>query len=81
MTTLAGTRTAEMSQLMAGASAMGVALSEAQAGKLLDYLDLLQKWNKAYNLTAVRQRSVNHARGLLQIERLGQVFHRAVLHC
>ena len=41
---------------MAGASAMGVALSEAQAGKLLDYLDLLQKWNKAYNLTAVRER-------------------------
>lgn len=41
---------------MTGATAMGIALSEAQAEKLLDYLDLLQKWNKAYNLTAVRER-------------------------
>ncbi len=65
MTTLAGTRTAEMSQLMAGASAMGVALSEAQAAKLLDYLDLLQKWNKAYNLTAVRERSAMLVQHLL----------------
>lgn len=65
MTTLAGTRTAEMSQLMAGASAMGVALSETQAGKLLDYLDLLQKWNKAYNLTAVRERSAMLVQHLL----------------
>ncbi len=45
-----------MAQLLAGAAEMGVPLSEAQAGKLLDYLDLLQKWNKAYNLTAVRER-------------------------
>ncbi len=50
---------------MAGASAMGVALSETQAGKLLDYLDLLQKWNKAYNLTAVRERSAMLVQHLL----------------
>lgn len=35
---------------------MNVPLSQAQTGKLLDYLDLLQKWNKTYNLTAVRER-------------------------
>ena len=37
-----------------GASAMGVALSEGQRTQLADYLALLQKWNKVYNLTAVR---------------------------
>ena len=46
----------EQAYLLVGAAAMGVPLSETQAGKLLDYLDLLQKWNKAYNLTAVRER-------------------------
>lgn len=58
MTTVADSaaRCAEVGQLLAGAHEMGVALTEVQAGQLLDYLDLLQKWNKAYNLTAVRER-------------------------
>ena len=56
MSEFANTRQSEIAQLLAGAADMGVALSEVQAGKLLDYLDLLQKWNKAYNLTAVRER-------------------------
>lgn len=42
------------SQLQAGAAALGVALSEHETAQLLAYLDLLQKWNKVYNLTAVR---------------------------
>ena len=33
---------------------MGVALAAAQADALLAYLGLIQKWNKVYNLTAVR---------------------------
>ncbi|WP_163836316.1 16S rRNA (guanine(527)-N(7))-methyltransferase RsmG [Spartinivicinus ruber] len=37
-----------------GASAMGLQLTEAQLGQLTAYLTLLNKWNKAYNLTAVR---------------------------
>ena len=33
---------------------MGVELSPLQLDQLLAYLDLIQKWNKVYNLTAVR---------------------------
>ena len=37
-----------------GVQALGLDLSEAQFTQLLDYLALIQKWNKVYNLTAVR---------------------------
>ena len=40
--------------LSAGAQALGLTLDDAQITGLLDYLALLQKWNKVYNLTAVR---------------------------
>lgn len=40
--------------LQAGLQSLNLALSEAQIDLLLDYLGLLQKWNKVYNLTAVR---------------------------
>ncbi|HOF31937.1 MAG TPA: 16S rRNA (guanine(527)-N(7))-methyltransferase RsmG, partial [Burkholderiaceae bacterium] len=40
--------------LMRSADALHLSLTEAQAGALLSYLDLIQKWNKVYNLTAVR---------------------------
>jgi len=36
---------------------LGLAPSEAQAAALLRYLDLLQRWNATYNLTAVRDRA------------------------
>jgi 16S rRNA (guanine527-N7)-methyltransferase len=36
---------------------LGLAPSEAQATALLRYLDLLQRWNATYNLTAVRDRA------------------------
>lgn len=42
------------SQLANGLAAMQQELTVAQQGKLLDYLSLLYKWNKVYNLTAVR---------------------------
>ena len=41
-------------ELRDGAVALGVVLTDAQLQQLLDYLDLLQKWNRVYNLTAVR---------------------------
>lgn len=40
--------------LKVGAAELGLGLSEAQIGRLLDYLALIQKWNQVYNLTAVR---------------------------
>ena len=36
------------------AQRLDVALSDAHADQLLAYLDLLQRWNGTYNLTAVR---------------------------
>lgn len=40
--------------LIAGAEALGCPLDDAQADRLLGYLDLLARWNKVYNLTALR---------------------------
>ncbi len=40
--------------LRQGAQALGLTLSDAQIQQLLDFMALLQKWNKVYNLTAVR---------------------------
>jgi 16S rRNA (guanine527-N7)-methyltransferase len=40
--------------LASGLTKLGLDLSDDQIGQLLDYLALLQKWNKVYNLTAVR---------------------------
>jgi 16S rRNA (guanine527-N7)-methyltransferase len=41
--------------LRQGAAGLGLALDDAEVAKLLDYLDLLEKWNKVYNLTSVRE--------------------------
>jgi len=40
--------------LRSGAKALGLDLSDEQAQRLLDYVALIQKWNKVYNLTALR---------------------------
>lgn len=40
--------------LREGAIQLGLALSDTQLDKLLDYLQLLLKWNAVYNLTSVR---------------------------
>ena len=37
-----------------GLAQLGLDLDDGQIAQLLDYLDLIQKWNKVYNLTAVR---------------------------
>lgn len=40
--------------LDAGASELGIELSDTQSSRLLAYLTLLAKWNAVYNLTAIR---------------------------
>lgn len=42
------------SLLNSGAAKLGLALSDEQSDRLLDYLGLLSKWNAVYNLTAIR---------------------------
>jgi len=41
-------------QLEFGLNELGLSLSQEQQAKLLEYLGLLLKWNKAFNLTSVR---------------------------
>lgn len=41
-------------RLIAAATQLGLALAETHVELLLSYLDLLQRWNRTYNLTAVR---------------------------
>jgi len=41
--------------LRAGLNSLGLTLADAQIAQLLDYLELIRKWNKVYNLTALRQ--------------------------
>ena len=40
--------------LRSGAQALGLSLSDEQVQRLLDYMALILKWNKVYNLTALR---------------------------
>ena len=40
--------------LRAGLQALGLVLDDGQVAALLDYLSLIQKWTRVYNLTAVR---------------------------
>ncbi|HEX7971317.1 MAG TPA: 16S rRNA (guanine(527)-N(7))-methyltransferase RsmG [Thiobacillus sp.] len=49
-------------QLTVGVAALGLALPDGAEATLLAYLALLDKWNRVYNLTAVRdaERMVSH---------------------
>lgn len=41
-------------ELRAGAEALGLELQQSQYDQLLEYLYLLEKWSRVYNLTAIR---------------------------
>lgn len=57
--------TALRSQLLRGAQEMGLALTETQSENLLAYIREFEKWNKAYNLSAIRDLRQMVARHLL----------------
>lgn len=44
-------------QLMDASNRLGLALADEQVSKLLAYMDLLLRWNRVYNLTALRDPS------------------------
>lgn len=52
-------------QLAGGLAQMALTVSSAQQALLLDYLQLLRKWNQAFNLTAVRDPKIMVSRQLL----------------
>jgi 16S rRNA (guanine527-N7)-methyltransferase len=53
------------SRLHAGTTALGLAPTAAAFERLLDYVELLERWNSVYNLTAVRDPSEMVTRHLL----------------
>ncbi len=42
--------------LVSGTTALNLNVTEQQIQQLLDFIKLIEKWNKAYNLTAIRNR-------------------------
>lgn len=42
--------------LDSAAAALGLALGDGQRRQLLDFLDLMERWNRVYNLSAIRGR-------------------------
>ena len=57
--------TAWEQQLVQGLQRLSLSLGRSQRQRLLDYLALLQTWNRAYNLTAVRDPAQMVTRQLL----------------
>lgn len=58
-------RAALQTQLEQGIAALGLTLPAEAISRLLDYLALLQRWNAAYNLTAIRDPAEMVSRHLL----------------
>ena len=56
----------ERQLLLAAASDIGISLDETQLSRLVLYVDLLEKWNQTFNLTAVRQRAELYTRHIVE---------------
>ena len=62
-------------QLSQGLAGMDMALDDQQQQRLLDFLALLNKWNRAYNLTAVREPAEMVSRQLLDSLSIAPFIH------
>lgn len=62
-----------------GAAALGVPLDTGQRERLLAFLRLLERWNRAYNLTAVRDPAQMVARHLLDSLSIAPLLHGRTL--
>ena len=51
--------------LLSGAEQMGLSLKDQQTEQLLNYLELMTKWNKTYNLSAIRDPQLGVKKHLL----------------
>ena len=51
--------------LQAGLAEMGISLKQYQQHQLLEYLELLQKWNKTFNLSGVKDATAMVSRHIL----------------
>ncbi len=49
-----GPKTQKRAQLLAGMEVLGIPCTTEQQDLLLAYLDMLERWNQTYNLTAIR---------------------------
>lgn len=52
-------------EIRAGVNVMGITINDRQISQLSDYLALFEKWNKAYNLSAIREISEMVSRHIL----------------
>ena len=56
----------ERARLHNAAEEIGISLSDTQTNQLIGYVDLMEKWNRAFNLTAVRRRSELFSRHIFE---------------
>jgi len=56
----------ESDRLLLATQTIGLSVSSDQIEQLVAYVDLLEKWNRAYNLTAIRDRRVMVDRHLIE---------------
>ena len=57
---------AESALLHSAAEEIGISLSDNQTSQLISYVDLMEKWNRAFNLTAVRRRTELFSRHIVE---------------
>jgi 16S rRNA (guanine527-N7)-methyltransferase len=62
-------------ELVAGAAGLGIVLAPDQVGRLLELLDALDEWNARMNLTAIRDRSLQVRKHLLDSLTLQPFLH------